>query len=179
MTSVKKRWFITLIVAGSLLTATQAGLANPGLLLAKKSDDKAAAQTKAGASKDGGKSESKAAAQPKAGGTADTVKADASKSAGKPLSVKLISVNSPVHPGDDLTINVQTAPKSQCEIIVKNKSGKSTAKGLEPKEANNTGKVSWTWKVAKNVKPGTINVTCNCTWGEKKGSLDTTVDVQK
>lgn len=156
------RWLMVAVIAGSLALSAQASWADHGPMIAKKSSGQSAAETKSAAGE--------------AGKTATPAGAPAA--AGKPLSVKLISVTTPVHPGDDATVSVQTAPKSQCEIIVKMKSGKSTAKGLEPKEANNTGKVSWTWKVAKNVKPGTVNITCNCSWAEKKGSLDTTMEVK-
>jgi hypothetical protein len=160
MRSAVNGLLFSLITTSLIVLGTQPVSAGPQLLIAKKAQAKSAPAQQ--------------------GGAAEAVKTDAASSAAdKPLSVKLISITSPLHPGDDATINVQTAPKSQCEIIVKNKSGNSKAKGLEAKQANNTGKVSWTWKIAKNITPGPIAVTVNCTWGKKTGTLDAKLDVQK
>src|SRR5438552_1367136 len=61
--------------------------------------------------------------------------------------VKLVSLTSPVSPGNDATITITTAPNAKCQITVLYKSGPSKAQGLFPKSADSQGQVSWTWRV--------------------------------
>lgn len=67
-------------------------------------------------------------------------------------------------PGQSASVTVQTSPKAQCSITYYVPSGRvSTAQGLENKTAGSNGRVSWSWKIGTNTKPGTgsVEVTCN------------------
>lgn len=77
----------------------------------------------------------------------------------KELNVTLVSLTSPIKAGKTATIEIISDPGVEYEIIVKYSSGASSAKGLEPKFSDNEGRVSWTWKVSANVKPGEYSIT--------------------
>lgn len=70
------------------------------------------------------------------------------------FSLNIISVTSPVSPGDYATLKANTIPNAACYIGVFYKSGRSEAAGLLPKFADNQGNVSWTWKVGTRTTPG-------------------------
>lgn len=66
----------------------------------------------------------------------------------------IVSVTSPVSPGDYATLKANTIPNAACYIGVFYESGRSEADGLHPKFADNKGNVSWTWKVGTGITPG-------------------------
>ncbi len=66
----------------------------------------------------------------------------------------IVSVSSPVSPGDYATLKAKTIPNAACYIGVFYESGRSEAEGLHPKFADNQGNVSWTWKVGTRTTPG-------------------------
>lgn len=68
--------------------------------------------------------------------------------------IEVISLTTPVSPGEYATIEVQTLPNELLAIEVWYKSGKSEAEGLFPKRADDEGYVSWTWKVGTRTTPG-------------------------
>lgn len=70
------------------------------------------------------------------------------------LFLDLVSVTSPVLKGDNASLTAQTAAGVQCQITVYYKSGASKAKGLEPKNADDSGNVTWTWKVGSATTSG-------------------------
>lgn len=70
------------------------------------------------------------------------------------LNATLVSLTSPVEAGKSATIEIIAEPNTKYSITVKYSSGPSTAKGLEPKTSDESGLVSWTWRVGANVKPG-------------------------
>ena len=86
------------------------------------------------------------------------------------LSVKFTSLTSPAKPGGTATAKVKTSPHSECKIEVEYKSGPSTAAGLDPKTANTSGAVSWSWKVGFNTSAGKWPVTVSCSKGDAFGS---------
>lgn len=71
-----------------------------------------------------------------------------------PLSLEIVSVTSPIGKGYTATLRAVTIPGASCTITVYYKSGKSTALGLYPKEADSQGNVSWSWKVGTRTTPG-------------------------
>jgi hypothetical protein len=73
-----------------------------------------------------------------------------------------LSITSPVRPGDDATITIQTEPNANCQIVVHYKSGPSKARGLIPKTADSKGKVSWTWRVGSRTTIGDWPITVTC-----------------
>jgi hypothetical protein len=72
--------------------------------------------------------------------------------------IEVISLTSPVSPGEYATIEVQTLPNELLTIEVWYMSGKSEAAGLVPKRANDEGYVWWTWKVGTRTTPGTWEI---------------------
>lgn len=79
------------------------------------------------------------------------------------LSVTFANVSSPVAHGNAATTAVKTLPGATCSITVTYKSGASAAKGLDPKTADASGMVIWSWIVGTNTTPGSwpIAVTCS------------------
>src|SRR5437870_11972392 len=71
------------------------------------------------------------------------------------LEVKLVSLTSPVSPGNPATIAISTTPGADCLISVFYMSGPSIANGLFLQSADTKGQVSWTWLVGSNTTPGT------------------------
>jgi hypothetical protein len=93
------------------------------------------------------------------------------------LLITLISVTSPAVPFTDATLTVSTAPGANCSIVVHYKSGPSRAKGLVPKVASVSGRVSWTWRVGSNTTPGRWPIVVACEAGMDRGELRTSFEV--
>jgi len=74
------------------------------------------------------------------------------------LFLKIVSVTTPIGQGYTATLKAETLPGAQCTIAVYYKSGKSTASGLYPKEADSQGNVSWSWKVGTRTTPGSWRI---------------------
>jgi hypothetical protein len=93
------------------------------------------------------------------------------------LLITLISVTSPAASFTDATLTVSTAPGANCSIVVHYKSGPSRAKGLVPKVASSSGRVSWTWRVGSNTTPGRWPIVVTCENGTDHGELKTSFEV--
>jgi competence protein ComEC len=81
------------------------------------------------------------------------------------LALQIVSVSSPVRPGVRATLTAQTVPGAQCSITVRYQSGPSSASGLEPKTADASGNISWSWTVGSNTTPGTWPITVTARLG--------------
>lgn len=67
-------------------------------------------------------------------------------------------------PGGTASATVQTTPNAYCTIDYYTPIGThSTAQGLEPKNADPQGVVTWSWRIGANTTPGDgqVIVTCN------------------
>ncbi len=73
------------------------------------------------------------------------------------------------------SLTVKTAPKANCSIRVVYKTTVSKAAGLEPKQANAAGTVSWTWRVGTSTAKGTWPITVSCVG---QGSARTTITIK-
>jgi hypothetical protein len=93
------------------------------------------------------------------------------------LLITLISVTSPAALFSDATLTISTSPGANCSIIVHYKSGPSKAKGLIPKVASSSGRVSWTWRVGSNTTPGRWPIMVTCERGADRGDLRTSFEV--
>lgn len=93
------------------------------------------------------------------------------------LLITLISVTSPAIPFTDATLTISTTPGATCSIVVRYKSGPSRAKGLVPKVAGGSGRVSWTWRVGSNTTPGRWPIVVTCQKGGDHGELRTSFEV--
>src|SRR2546425_481237 len=97
---------------------------------------------------------------------------------GKQFEVKLVSLSSPVSPGNPASITIKTVPSAQCRITVQYLSGPSKAKGLIPQTADSEGQVTWTWLVGSRTTPGTWPIIVTCLSGKSQGRLQTSFTVQ-
>jgi len=93
------------------------------------------------------------------------------------LLITLISLTSPAAPFTDATLTISTTPGASCSIVVRYKSGPSRAKGLIPKVASGSGRVSWTWRVGFNTTPGRWPIVVTCDKGGDHGELRTAFEV--
>ena len=73
-------------------------------------------------------------------------------------NISLVSLDSPISRGNDVTVSIKGLPNTNYDIDVIYSSGPSKASGLEDKISDSEGNVSWTFKVSSNVKPGTYEV---------------------
>ena len=76
----------------------------------------------------------------------------------KELEIVVVSLTSPIEAGKSATVEIIGEPETEYDITVRYSSGESSAKGLEPKHSDGDGRVSWTWKVSANVKPGEYSI---------------------
>lgn len=90
----------------------------------------------------------------KAETTTETTTKTTTTTADASLELIILEVTSSVSPGSSATVKAKTAPGAHCSIVVIYASGESTAKGLEPKEADASGNVSWTWRVGRRTAGG-------------------------
>jgi len=97
---------------------------------------------------------------------------------GKQFEVKLVSLTSPVSPGNPASITIKTVPSAQCRIRVQYLPGPSKAKGLIPQTADSEGQVTWTWRVGAQTTPGTWPIFVTCLSGVSQGTLQTSFTVQ-
>jgi hypothetical protein len=97
---------------------------------------------------------------------------------GKQFEVKLISLSSPVSPGNPASMTIKTVPSAKCQITVQYLSGPSKAKGLIPQTADSEGQVTWTWLVGSRTTPGTWPIIVTCLSGKSQGRLQTSFIVK-
>ena len=74
------------------------------------------------------------------------------------VSLELVSITNPIKLGSEVTLTMKGKKNTNYNIDVHYSSGVSSASGLEDKVSDNGGKVSWTWKVSKNVIPGSYEI---------------------
>lgn len=74
------------------------------------------------------------------------------------LTQTLVSLTSPIKRGAYATMIVRSRAGAYCTITVYYKSGPSSAKGLEPKNAGSDGRCTWTWKVGTATTTGTWQI---------------------
>lgn len=77
-------------------------------------------------------------------------------------NIEIISVTSPIEANHEATLMAKVPPGATASIRVFYKSGASTAAGLEYKDADTDGIVTWSWKVSPNTKAGTWSITITC-----------------
>lgn len=73
--------------------------------------------------------------------------------------IQIISLTSPVNPGQNATIQIKGTPNKIYSIIVYYKSGASKSNDLYPKESDNEGLVEWTWQVGSRTSSGEWKIT--------------------
>jgi hypothetical protein len=95
------------------------------------------------------------------------------------LSINVVSLTSPIAPGQKATLIIQTTPGADCSIAVYTKSGRSQAQGLGPQTAAADGGVTWSWKVGTSTTPGTWRIVVTATFSGQTISKEIPFEVQK
>jgi hypothetical protein len=95
----------------------------------------------------------------------------------KPLSVNKVSLTGSVSRGGTAKVTIKTDAHADCSIEVTYNSGPSTAAGLGDKTANDSGSVSWSWRVGSNTARGSYPIDIWCSKGERGDNLSLTFRV--
>jgi hypothetical protein len=88
------------------------------------------------------------------------------------LAVKFTSVPVSVQRGAPARIEVATVAGAICDIEVRSPAGLVRTAGIRPKKALQ-GRITWTWRVGKTMRPGTWKVVVDCLLGEHVGRVET------
>ncbi len=110
--------------------------------------------------------------------TASSAPSAAASTEARALTVTIASVTSPVSRGATATLVAETEADAACSIVVRYKSGPSSAQGLSPASADPTGRVAWTWTVGSRTSPGTWPITVACSAAGSSVTTQTTFVVQ-
>jgi hypothetical protein len=94
-----------------------------------------------------------------------------------PLPMTVTRVTKTVSPGDTASITVHTNAGAACSISVLYDSGPSEAKGLDAKDSNEKGDVTWRWVVGPATGPQTVGVTVMCDKNGRTGEATAEVTV--
>ncbi|MBI2063556.1 MAG: hypothetical protein HYT65_00995 [Candidatus Yanofskybacteria bacterium] len=92
--------------------------------------------------------------------------------------ITIAFLTSPVEQNSTAQLDIKTVPEAQCAIKVTLPSGsQSTAKGLETKLADNSGTITWSWKINWNTTPGTANIDLTCSKNEQSFSKSLQMEI--
>ena len=94
-----------------------------------------------------------------------------------PEGVSVVGVTSPVSPGMNSSVTINTNAGSSCQIAVSYNGGLVNDSGLAPKASDPYGSVTWSWTVGSNVAVGTWPIKVTCTFHNKEGVVDTSYQV--
>ena len=94
------------------------------------------------------------------------------------LTVRFISVSPSVRLGGPARVEVATVSGAICDIEVRNPGGVVRTAGIRPKKAFDSGRIVWTWRVGKTMRPGTWRVAVDCLLGEQVGRAETRFTVK-
>ena len=72
--------------------------------------------------------------------------------------ITFMTTPGPVYPGTRPTVKIKGRPYTTYDISVIYSSGASKAAGLEPKQSNAEGYVTWSWKVGTNTYSGSYPI---------------------
>ena len=86
--------------------------------------------------------------------------------------VAVQSFDSPVAPGGNTTLLINTLPYSTCTISVTMNRLNASDLGLKTEKADDFGVVTWTWVIPQNTPFGTYPVSVTCSYGAKSAVLD-------
>jgi competence protein ComEC len=95
------------------------------------------------------------------------------------LTLEIINYTNPVAPGGSAALRVLTTPGATCTIKVYYNTGPSEAPGLEPKTANYSGFVLWSWQIGTGVKPGTYRIVVTASFKGETVSRSVMITVTK
>ncbi|SDN53300.1 zinc ribbon domain-containing protein [Acetanaerobacterium elongatum] len=72
--------------------------------------------------------------------------------------ISVISITSPVSPNENASLTIQGVPNTEYSILVYYSSGASKADGLEKKMSDDSGQVTWSWKIGGKTKSGSYRI---------------------
>jgi len=94
------------------------------------------------------------------------------------LAVTVTKRTSSVARKGTASVTIATTPGAECGIDVEYASGSSTATGLEPKNADAKGTITWKWVVVGNTPKGKVPIAITCTLGDRFGTVNTELTVK-
>jgi len=95
------------------------------------------------------------------------------------LTVTLVAIASPVHPGGVVTLTVRTAPGATCQGSRQGHFSNDYTIVLPPVTAASDGTASWRWRVLSGRHPiGARGVRVTCAAGDRSGMLATQFSVE-
>jgi hypothetical protein len=94
------------------------------------------------------------------------------------LTVRFIAVTPSVTLGGPARVEVATIPGAICDIEVRSPAGVVRTAGIRPKKALASGRIVWTWRVGKTMRPGTWTVAVDCLLGDRLGRAETRFTVR-
>jgi hypothetical protein len=89
------------------------------------------------------------------------------------LAIKFTAVPPSVRRGAPARVEVATVTGAICDIEVRSPAGVVRTAGIRPKKALESGRIVWTWRVGKTMRPGTWKVVVDCLLGEQVGRAET------
>ena len=88
------------------------------------------------------------------------------------LAIRFVSVSPSVRLGSPARVEVATIPGAICDIEVRSPGGVVRTAGIRPKKAFDSGRIVWTWRVGRTMRPGTWMVAVDCLLGEQLGRAE-------
>lgn len=101
------------------------------------------------------------------------------QAANVPTSVSVTSFTSTVAPGMNATISIQTNPTAICSITAVYNNVPSKDSGLQSKQADEFGTISWGWTIESTAPLGKWPVTITCTRNKKDAVVVGTLEISK
>lgn len=95
------------------------------------------------------------------------------------VSASVQSIDSPVAPGQNVSLQLRTNPAAKCKISVVYDKTPSKDSGLMPKIADEYGMVSWTWTVDASAPLGNWPVKVTCANDKKSADVQADLTVAK
>jgi len=91
------------------------------------------------------------------------------------LNINLVSINTPVRPGDTVNIVVQTEPGASCVAHAAPRNGREFTLG--PTTAGTAGRVAWKIRTDNGAHNRSVAVDIMCKAGDRQGTLNTSYEV--
>lgn len=95
------------------------------------------------------------------------------------VEVGLVSITSPVHIAEPVTLLIHTVGGAYCGIDNRAQLGPGKSPGLMPQRADERGQVRWTWPIdGARTPPGTWVIRVTCAVGGRQGALNASLVVR-
>jgi len=95
------------------------------------------------------------------------------------LSIRVVSLTSPVRIGSEAKLTISTIPNAACTLTVYSKAGwPSGAYGLADQNADGDGMATWRWRVHSRLTPGVGRIVVACTSGDQRATFEMPFEVR-